>query len=111
MITESTIHQLMTSYDGVVVDKRSTDDMVIYSLGGEIVGLVKKGSNPIQLSLRCDTNLAALLKKQYESVLASDQLNKKRFIKLLLTGQLSDQEIKDQIRHAYEETKQIAIQD
>lgn len=105
---EATICQLITSYDGVVRDSQhSTDELTVYSIDGEIMAAVKPGSNPINLSLRCDYNLAKLLREQYESVQEGQGLNKRRFITILVTGQLSDQEIRDQIRHAYEETNRL----
>lgn len=104
-LTEQTINDQLLSYDGVEIDNRSTDKLEIYSYHGEIVAVVKKGSNPISLSLRCDYNLSKLLRDQYESVLEGQGLNKKRFITILLTGQMSNDDVRGQIRHAYEETK------
>lgn len=106
-MTEAEIKRLLLSYDGVEVDERSTDDLTIYSLGGQIVAVLKNGTNPVCLSLRCDPNLAQLLRDKYESVLEGQNLNKRRFITILLTGQLTDDEVIDQIRHAYEETRKL----
>lgn len=104
-MTEAEIKQLITSYDGVQLDERSTDQLAIYSWNGEIMATVKNGARPVCLGLRCDYNLGKLLREQYESVLEGQGLSKRRFITILLTGQLSDDEIRDQIRHAYEQTK------
>lgn len=106
-LTEQTVIDQLLSYDGVKLDDRTTDKLAIYSYDGEIVAVIKKGSQPINLSLRCDYNLGKLLREQYESVLEGQSLNKKRFITILLTGQMSDNDVRDQIRHAYEETKKL----
>lgn len=106
-LTETDIKTQLANLDGVQIDGRSTDSVVVYSLGGEIVATVKNNSNPVVVSLRCDPNLAKLLRENYESVLEGQGLNKRHFITILLTGQLSDDDISDQIRHAYEETKAI----
>lgn len=68
---------------------------------GRMFALVKEGSDPIQLSLKCDPLLAETLRAKYESVLAGYHLNKKHWNTILLTGQLSWDEIKDLIRHSY----------
>lgn len=107
-MTEAEIKQLITSYDNAVLDNRSTDQLSIYSVNGEIMATVKNGAQPVCLNLRCDYNLGKLLREQYESVLEGQGLNKHRFITVLLTGQLSDDEVRDQIRHAYEQTKALA---
>lgn len=106
-LTERAIRDQILSYDGVMIDDRSTKELTIFSLNGEIVAVLKNGSRPISLSLRCDYNLGKLLRDHYESVAEGQHLNKKRFITVLLTGQLSDDDIRDQIRHAYEETKRL----
>lgn len=110
-MTEAEIKRLLLSYDGIGVDERSTDELTIYSLGGQIVAVLKNGANPVYLSLRCDPNLAQLLRDKYESVLEGQNLNKRRFITILLTGQLTDGEVIDQIRHAYEETRKLVASD
>ena len=107
-LSEEHIKDLILSYAGVILDNKSTDELSIYSLNGEIMATVKNGAKPVVLSLRCDYNLGKLLREQYESVLEGQNLNKRRFITILLTGQLSDDEIIDQIRHAYEQTRQLA---
>ena len=109
-MTEAEIKRLLLSYDEVEVDERSTD-LTIYSLSGQIVAVLKHGANPVCLSLRCDPNLAQLLRDKYESVLEGQNLNKRRFITILLTGQLTDDEVIDQIRHAYEETRKLVASD
>ncbi|MDO4271599.1 MAG: MmcQ/YjbR family DNA-binding protein [Candidatus Saccharibacteria bacterium] len=106
-MTEDDVRYLIASFDGVTVDGRSDEANTIYSIDGEIVAVVKNGSNPLQLSLRCDYNLGELLCNQYESVSRSNELNKRRFISVLMTGQLADDEVRDQIRHAYEQTKEL----
>ena len=106
-MSESEVRQLITGYDGVVLDDRSAPELAIYSIKGQVMAVVHPGSQPVSIGLRCDPNLGELLRRQYESVSLESELNKKRFINILLVGQLSDEEIKSQIRHAYEETNRL----
>ena len=103
-MSESEVRQLIAGYDGVVLDDRSTPELAIYSIKGEVMAVVHPESQPVSIGLRCDPNLGELLRRRYESVSLESKLNKKRFINILLVGQLSDEEIGSQIRHAYEET-------
>ena len=57
---------------------------------------------PCQISLRCDWRLAKLLQEKYEEVLPGVKLDSKKWITILLTGQLDFDQIKDLIRHSYE---------
>lgn len=106
-MSESEVRQLITGYDGVVLDDRSTPELAIYSIKGQIMAVVHPESQPVSIGLRCDPNLGELLRRQYESVSLESRLNKKRFINILLVGQLSDEEVRSQIRHAYEETNRL----
>ena len=106
-MSESEVRQLITGYDGVVLDDRSTPELAIYSIKGQVMAVVHPESQPVSIGLRCDPNLGELLRRRYESVSLESRLNKRRFINILLVGQLSDEEIKSQIRHAYEETNRL----
>ena len=64
--------------------------------------IIQEQSAPLQLSLKCDPQLAILLREKYESILAGYHLNKKHWNTILLTSQVPDEEIRDLIRHSYE---------
>ena len=67
----------------------------------KMFALIQEKSDPLQLSLKCDPQLAVLLRQKYETVLPGYHLNKKHLNTILLTGQLGDQEVKDLILHSY----------
>ena len=64
--------------------------------------LVREKKMPVQLSLKCDPLLAQTLREKYETVLPGYHLNKKHWNTIVLTGQLSWEEIKDLIRLSYD---------
>lgn len=78
--------------EGVAVYKTSGDKMY---------ALVQEGSSPVRLSLKCDPLLSKTLRERYESVMPGYHLNKKHWNTILLTGQLSWEEIQDLIRLSY----------
>lgn len=53
-----------------------------------------------RLNLRCDENLAKLLREKYESVSRTANLSSRRWITILLTGQIPEEKLFDLIRHA-----------
>ena len=67
----------------------------------KMFALVQEKGDPVRLSLKCDPQLAKLLRERYESVLEGYHLNKKHWNTILLTGQLTNDEIKDLIVHSY----------
>lgn len=74
----------------------------VYKVNDKMFALIAENSNPVQLSLKCDPLLAETLRDRYESVMPGYHLNKKHWNTILLTGQLSDDEVKALIRHSYE---------
>jgi predicted DNA-binding protein (MmcQ/YjbR family) len=57
--------------------------------------------DPIRISLKCDPQLAKLLREKYETVLEGYHLNKKHWNTILLTGQLNEDEVTGLILHSY----------
>jgi len=68
---------------------------------GKMFALIQEGKEPVQLSLKCDPLLAESLREKYESVLPGYHLDKKHWNTILLTGQLSWEEVQDLINHSY----------
>ena len=82
------------------------EKMVVYRAANDrLFAIIAEGSDPIRLSLKCDPQLAELLREKYESVLPGYHLNKKHWNTIILTGQLDDDEIRDLIRHSFELVK------
>ena len=81
------------------------EDVSVYkvTVGDEqkMFALLPHDKDPVRISLKCDPQLALLLREKYESVMEGYHLNKKHWNTMLMTGQLTDQEIKDLILHSY----------
>ncbi len=68
---------------------------------GKMFALIAEQSTPLKLSLKCDPQLAVVLRDKYETVMPGYHLSKKHWNSLLLTGQLEWTEVQDLIRHSY----------
>ena len=77
------------------------EGVAVYKADDKMFALIKEGTTPIQISLKCDPLLAATLREKYESVMPGYHLNKKHWNTILMSGQLSWQEIQDLIRHSH----------
>ena len=69
---------------------------------GEMFGLISEGKAPVNLSLKCDPQLAQVLREKYETVMPGYHLNKKHWNTLILSGQLPWEEVQALIRHSYD---------
>ena len=85
------------------------EEVAVYKVGNPSTGsgqakmfaLVAEKSNPVRLSLKCDPLLAETLRERYESVMPGYHLNKKHWNTIILSGQLSWEEVQDLIRLSY----------
>jgi predicted DNA-binding protein (MmcQ/YjbR family) len=66
-----------------------------------LFALIPENKTPVAVSLKCDPQLAVLLREKYESVMQGYHLNKKHWNTVLLTGQLSEDEVTGLVLHSY----------
>jgi predicted DNA-binding protein (MmcQ/YjbR family) len=81
------------------------EDVAVYKVGDKMFALIREGKEPVQLSLKCDPQLAILLREKYDEIMPGYHLNKKHWNTLVLAGQLEWEEVQGLIRHSYELVK------
>ena len=94
---------------GAWLDYPFGEKIAVYKVGHKDVpghkermfALIAEGTNPVRLSLKCDPRLSQTLQQRYESVLPGYHLNKKHWITIICSGQLTEDEIQDLIRLSY----------
>ena len=107
-MTHKEIEEMVTSQPGVVLDYPFGETTAVYKIGstdGKMFALIAEGSKPVRLSLKCDPQLAEILREKYETVVPGYHLNKKHWNTILCTGQVPEEELRDLIRHSYELAK------
>lgn len=106
-------HQELRDYIVSLPGARQADlfgeDTEVYIVGpdddtNKMFALIAKDSQPVRLSLRCDPQLARLLRDKYETVLPGHNLNKKYWNTIICSGQLSRDEVFDLVRLSYQLT-------
>lgn len=95
----------LKSFDKVNLSYPFGSKVLVFSYGEKMFALVEKDKIPVRLSLKCDPKLSTILRDKYEEVMPGVNLSQKNWNTILITGQLSDQEIEDLIRHSYELVK------
>ena len=107
-MTHKEIHDYLLSFPKVWLDFPFGEDVSVYKIGreetggGKMFALITENSNPLRISLKSDPLLAEKLRSSYESVMPGYHLNKKHWNTIICSGQLSDTELKDLIRHSYD---------
>ncbi|NCU30630.1 MmcQ/YjbR family DNA-binding protein [Candidatus Saccharibacteria bacterium] len=99
------IEEMVMAMPQTVKDYPFGEDVAVYKIDsseGKMFALIQENSMPVRLSLKCDPQLAELLRDKYETVIPGFHLNKKHWNTVICSGQLGDNEIQDLIRHSYE---------
>jgi predicted DNA-binding protein (MmcQ/YjbR family) len=96
------IEEYILSMPNARLDYPFGKEVAVYKVGDKMFALIAEGTNPLRLSLKCDPQLAKLLREKYETVMEGYHLNKKHWNTMLLTGQVPLEEVQDLIRHSYE---------
>jgi predicted DNA-binding protein (MmcQ/YjbR family) len=102
VITHKELEDYLLTMPNARLDYPFGEEVAVYKVGDKMFALVDEKSGPVRISLKCDPQLAVTLREKYESVMPGYHLNKKHWNTLVLSGQLSWQEVQDLIRHSYQ---------
>lgn len=96
-----TVEAYILSMPNAVLDYPFGEGVAVYKVADKMFALIAEGKDPLQISLKCDPQLAVLLRDKYESVMPGYHLNKKHWNTIVLSGQLPWDEIQGLILLSY----------
>lgn len=103
------LEEYLLSMPGAWLDYPFGEGTAVYKVGHKDVpgeqekmfAIIAEDSKPLRVSLKCDPQLAIVLRDKYETVVPGYHLNKKHWNTIICTGQLGDEDIKDLVRLSY----------
>jgi predicted DNA-binding protein (MmcQ/YjbR family) len=101
MMNHKTVEDYILSFPNTKLDYPFGKEVAVYKVEDKMFALIQEKSSPLRISLKCDPQLAVLLREKYETVMAGYHLSKKHWNTIVLTGQLPWDEIQGMIRHSY----------
>lgn len=106
-MNHKTVEAYILSMPNSWLDYPFGEDVAVYNVGpeaegGKMFALISEGKKPVQLSLKCDSQLSELLREKYDEIMPGYHLSKKHWNTLVLTGQLPWEEVQALIRHSYQ---------
>lgn len=102
MIAKETIEQLARDMGLTERPEPLGDGLRAFEWNGQLVMVLDDRHRPVRVDLRCDSQLAGVLRERYESVLPSSQLHPRKWNTVICSGQLSLPEVQDLVRHSFE---------
>jgi len=106
-MTHKELEEYLLSFPNTWLDFPFGEETLVYKIGhketgeGKMFALIQNNSKPLRLSLKCDPQLAEVLREKYETVIPGYHLNKKHWNTILCTGQVPENEIHDFVRLSY----------
>lgn len=111
-MTHKQFEDYILSLPNVWLDYPFDEHTAVYKVGdkpdGKMVALVAEQSKPLRISLKCDPQLAVILRDKYETILPGQHLSKKHWNTIICTGQVPDEELIGLARHSYELVSQTS---
>lgn len=105
-MTQKQLEKVLLALSGAKLEYPFGEGVAVYKVyagdEGKMFALINEVKTPLSISLKCDPQLAEHLRQKYEEVLPGYHLNKKHWNTIILTGQLSEQEVIDLISHSYQ---------
>jgi len=87
---------------GAVEDFPFGDEVSVFKVAGKMFALSDLGADPLQLSIKCEPELAAQLRATYPAVGPGYHLNKRHWNTVTLDGSLPDRMVTDMLGDSYD---------
>lgn len=97
-----TVEEYILSMPNARLDYPFGEEVAVYKVKDKMFALISEGKEPVRISLKCDPQLAKVLREKYEEVQEGYHLNKKHWNTIVLSGQLTWSEVQALIRHSYD---------
>jgi predicted DNA-binding protein (MmcQ/YjbR family) len=97
-----TVERYILSMPNAVLEYPFGEDVAVYKVDDKMFALIAEGKQPVRISLKCDPQLSKVLREKYDEVMEGYHLNKKHWNTIILSGQLSWEEVQALIRHSYD---------
>lgn len=101
-MTHAEVEEYVLSMPNAVLEYPFGEDVAVYKTGDKMFALISENSEPVRISLKCEPQLAEILREKFETVMPGYHLNKKHWNTIILSGQLPWEEVQGLIRHSYD---------
>jgi predicted DNA-binding protein (MmcQ/YjbR family) len=74
----------------------------VFKVAGKMFALSRLGQSPLQVSLKCEPQLAEQLRKAHRAVIPGYHLNKSHWNTVIIDGSIPERMIKDMVEDSYD---------
>ncbi len=100
-MTKNSIEKYLTSLKGSEGGYPFGPEALVFKVMGKMFALVTQQEKPARVTLKCIPDDGSFLVSQYESIIPGYHMNKKHWITITLTKELTDKMIKQIAEDSY----------
>lgn len=91
------VEKYLLAKPGAWLDYPFGESVAVYKVGpkesGKMFALIREGSDPANLSLKCRPELALILREKYVTIMAGYHLDKKHWNTIICSGEVTDDDL------------------
>ena len=97
-----TIRAYCASKKGATFDYPFDMETRVYRVGGKIFMFMGDNANPPRMTLKCDPELAEILRREFPAITPGYHTNKRHWNTVLIDDSIPDAQIYEMIDHSYQ---------
>jgi predicted DNA-binding protein (MmcQ/YjbR family) len=101
-VTSRALRKLCLSFAGAVEEFPFGPETSVFKVGGKMFALTALDRQPLQVSLKCEPELAAHLRLAHAAINPGYHLNKRHWNTVTLDGSLPDRMVRDLVEDSYD---------
>lgn len=95
------LQTFLLGFPGATLNFPFDDKTAVFKVSVKMFALVRLGSSPLSINLKCDPDDAQFLRSQFKEVIPGYHMNKDHWNTIILNGELKDGFIKKLIDDSY----------
>jgi predicted DNA-binding protein (MmcQ/YjbR family) len=101
-VTGDELREFCLQFPGAVEDFPFAPGVSVFKVRGKMFALSRLAGEPLEVSLKCEPELATQLRLSYAAVRPGYHLNKRHWNTVTLDGSLDDAMVRDMIEDSYD---------
>jgi predicted DNA-binding protein (MmcQ/YjbR family) len=101
-MTSDELRRCCLDKPGTVEDFPFGEEVSVFKVAGKMFALSDLDGLPLEVSLKCEPELAAALRSQHAAIRPGYHLNKRHWNTVTLDGSMGDDEIEELIQDSYD---------
>jgi predicted DNA-binding protein (MmcQ/YjbR family) len=101
-VTPDTLRRLCLSMPGATEDFPFAEGVSVFKVAGKMFALSRLQGEPLQVSVKCEPELAEQLRLTYPAIRPGYHLNKRHWNTITIDGTMDDAMVRDMVEDSYD---------